>query len=242
VTISVDGVPASFVATAQVDENGSVCPACMIAQPLFALRSFIAWQASDPRRVVQVSSASNADPIRAYITPSFTSFTGASASLVFFDGKGGGKDDVAQGGGTNPAGIGRALELAEHLVGDDDHCYRCLADNVIPWGAPGANEQGFHIEQCGYAAWTAPEWKQHLGTLKRAAFKTAYHCHKFGIPVTFVTAAGLRAGKHGITTHAEVSKAWPNDSGNHHDPGTGWPRTSFMTWVRLYYKQLGPAV
>ena len=33
------------------------------------------------------------------------------------DGKGGGKDDVAQGGGTNPAGIGRALELAEHLVG-----------------------------------------------------------------------------------------------------------------------------
>jgi len=129
-----------------------------------------------------------------------------------------------------------------HLVVDDDHCYRCLADNVIPWGAPGANEQGFHIEQCGYAAWTAAEWKQHLGTLKRAAFKTAYHCHKFGIPVTFVTAAGLRAGKHGITTHAEVSKAWPNDSGNHHDPGTGWPRTSFMTWVRLYYKQLGPAV
>ncbi len=33
------------------------------------------------------------------------------------DGKGGGKDDVAQGGGTNPAGIARALELAEHLVG-----------------------------------------------------------------------------------------------------------------------------
>ena len=33
------------------------------------------------------------------------------------DGKGGGKDDVAQGGGTNPGGIARALELAEHLVG-----------------------------------------------------------------------------------------------------------------------------
>ncbi len=33
------------------------------------------------------------------------------------DGKGGGKDDIAQGGGTNPAGIPRALELAEHLVG-----------------------------------------------------------------------------------------------------------------------------
>ncbi len=33
------------------------------------------------------------------------------------DGKGGGKDDVAQGGGTNPAGIVAALQAAEHLVG-----------------------------------------------------------------------------------------------------------------------------
>ena len=32
-------------------------------------------------------------------------------------GKGGGKDDVAQGGGTNPAGIAAALELAEQAVG-----------------------------------------------------------------------------------------------------------------------------
>jgi alanyl-tRNA synthetase len=33
------------------------------------------------------------------------------------DGKGGGKDDVAQGGGSNPAGIADALARAEHLVG-----------------------------------------------------------------------------------------------------------------------------
>ncbi|MBK5308278.1 MAG: alanine--tRNA ligase [Frankiaceae bacterium] len=33
------------------------------------------------------------------------------------DGKGGGKDDVAQGGGTNPAGIPEALARAEHVVG-----------------------------------------------------------------------------------------------------------------------------
>jgi alanyl-tRNA synthetase len=33
------------------------------------------------------------------------------------DGKGGGKDDVAQGGGTNPAGIQAALDLGESLVG-----------------------------------------------------------------------------------------------------------------------------
>ncbi|MCU1599826.1 MAG: alaS [Frankiales bacterium] len=38
-------------------------------------------------------------------------------SAVLVDGKGGGKDDIAQGGGTNPAGIIAALEAAEHLVG-----------------------------------------------------------------------------------------------------------------------------
>jgi alanyl-tRNA synthetase len=32
-------------------------------------------------------------------------------------GKGGGKDDVAQGGGSDPAGIPEALTLAEHYVG-----------------------------------------------------------------------------------------------------------------------------
>ncbi len=39
------------------------------------------------------------------------------AAAPAIDGKGGGKDDVAQGGGTNPAGISAALQAAEHLVG-----------------------------------------------------------------------------------------------------------------------------
>lgn len=125
-----------------------------------------------------------------------------------------------------------------HLVVDDDHCYRCLDNTQIPWGAPGANSQGFHIEQCGYAKWTAAEWKQHDKTLQRAAFKTAYHCHLFHIPPRFVVAADLASGKRGITTHAEVSKAWPNDAGNHHDPGTGWPRGHFIGLTARYYAEL----
>lgn len=125
-----------------------------------------------------------------------------------------------------------------HLVVDDDACYRCLTNDQVPWGAPGANVQGFHIEQCGYAAWTAAEWKQHPKTLERAAYKTAYHCHLFGIPVVFVTAHDLIAGKKGITTHAEVSLAHPNDAGNHHDPGTGWPRALFIGLAEKYYAEL----
>jgi alanyl-tRNA synthetase len=37
-------------------------------------------------------------------------------AAVAVGGKGGGKDDVAQGGGTDASGIPRALELGEALV------------------------------------------------------------------------------------------------------------------------------
>jgi hypothetical protein len=122
-----------------------------------------------------------------------------------------------------------------HLCVDDNECYRCLANEDIPWGAPGANEQGFHIEQAGYAKWSAVIWKKHINTLRRCAYKTALHCKQFGIPTVFLSAADLKAGKKGITTHREVSKAF---GGDHSDPGPFYPIPLVMWFVRRYYKEL----
>lgn len=122
-----------------------------------------------------------------------------------------------------------------HLVVDDKECQRCLPNSAVPWGASGANTAGFHIEQCGFAKWSTVIWKSHLNTLKRAAFKTALHCHKFGIPPVFRVAADLRAGRPGITTHVECSKAF---GGSHWDPGPGWPKWLFMRYVRSYLDDL----
>ena len=133
-----------------------------------------------------------------------------------------------------------------HLCIDSSECYRCLPNEAIPWGAAsafGANTHGFHIEQAGFASWTKQEWEAHLGELQRVAYKTAYHCKLFRIPVQFVTAAQL-PGKHGITTHAEVSAASrrldPANAGrySHSDPGSGWPRQHFMALVKGYYADL----
>lgn len=134
-----------------------------------------------------------------------------------------------------------------HLCVDDQECFRCLPNESIPWGASsafGANTHGFHIEQAGYARWTGTVWRtKHMRTLNRAAYKTALHLHRFGIPVMFVTADHLPY-KWGVTTHAEVSKAsrrldpahaWQY---SHHDPGLGWPRRLFMARVRVYYAEL----
>lgn len=133
-----------------------------------------------------------------------------------------------------------------HLCVDDEACYRCLPNDEIPWGAASAptiaaNLQGFHIEQAGYARWSAVVWASHKATLERAAFKTAIHCRSFGVPPVFVTADDLPA-KRGVTTHNEISKASRRlDPANaerysHSDPGPLWPRATFMSLVRKYYE------
>lgn len=122
-----------------------------------------------------------------------------------------------------------------HLVVDDVACYRTLPNDVIPWAAPGANKAGFHIEQCGFARWSVVVWTTHLATLNRAAYKTAFHCIRFGLPVRFVDADGLRRGSRGITTHAECTRAF---GGNHTDPGVFWPRRLFMMRVAAYHRAL----
>jgi len=122
-----------------------------------------------------------------------------------------------------------------HLVVDDKECQRCLDNTTVSWGAEGANRYGFHIEQCGFAKWSKDEWLMHRKTLERAAYKTALHCKKFGIPPIFRTAAGLKRGYRGITTHVECSAAF---GGSHWDPGKGWPRTVFMSMVKGYLEEM----
>ena len=127
-----------------------------------------------------------------------------------------------------------------HLVVDDKGCYRCLADTTIPWGAPGANEQGFHIEQCGYAAWTTEQWEEHLPELHRVAYKIAAASKRFHIPIEFCDAAALHAGKRGVTTHHAVSR-WqtairaPGDH-SHTDPGAGYP-IDLVLHIALHYRK-----
>lgn len=142
--------------------------------------------------------------------------------------------DTAEGAArwfANPQSAG-----STHLVVDNEHCFRTVEPGMIAWGAAGANRQGFHIEQAGHARWTQARWLKMLRTLQRAAWKTAAWCHRYDLPPTFRTAEGLRAGRPGVTTHAECSKAF---GGDHTDPGRFWPRRTFMYFVRRYYAEQG---
>ena len=89
VTIVVDGAPLFFMATAQTTTVFPPCPGSCALSLAATLRSFVAWMPSDPRRVVQVTSATNLDSIGAYLNPTFAPSASRMASLIYFDGRGG---------------------------------------------------------------------------------------------------------------------------------------------------------
>lgn len=146
-------------------------------------------------------------------------------------------------GGGSAANVARYFESPQsggsaHLVIDDNACYRCLRNTDIPWGAPGANTDGFHIEQLGYAKWSKNEWLKHEHMLDRVAYKMAYHAHLFKIPLVVLTPAQVAAGKRGICTHATVTKAYPELHGSHTDPGTGYPMGYVLALARKFLETI----
>jgi hypothetical protein len=142
--------------------------------------------------------------------------------------------DTAAGAATwfaNPESAGSA-----HLVVDDRECYRTLDDTRIPFGAPGTNTNGFHIEHAGHAKlWNRQKWMSHEQTLRRGAFKAAFHAVKFGVPLKILSANDLRHGRSGFVTHATVSEAF---HGSHTDPGPGFPLDHYMELVRRFAREI----
>jgi len=126
------------------------------------------------------------------------------------------------------------------LVVDDLECYRCVPDLVIPWGAPGVNTSGLHVEHCGLARWTRETWLEHDEMLLRSAAKAALWCWTFGIPRRWLTVAQLREGKAGLCRHADASCAFPTRD-PHTDPGAGFPSDVYLGHVREQYADIRAA-
>lgn len=127
---------------------------------------------------------------------------------------------------------GKAPPCSAHYCVDDDSVVGCVPPDRIAWHAPGANRQGIGIEHAGYARQSRQQWLDDfsLRMLMLSAQLTAHLCKRFGIPVQFIVADHLRRGAHGITTHAECTKAWP-DKGSHTDPGMFFPLADYMRFV-----------
>ena len=92
VTIAIDGVPTEFIATAQQTEMdaGPACSQqgslCLVLPPI---RSVIAWQRDNPRRIVQLTASAGSTEIGRPVPGSFVGPFLNVATLTYFDGAGG---------------------------------------------------------------------------------------------------------------------------------------------------------
>jgi N-acetylmuramoyl-L-alanine amidase len=128
--------------------------------------------------------------------------------------------------------------FSAHLVVGPDGCYQTVDYDVVAYGAgEPANARGLHIEQAGHSYWTRDQWLAHDLTLREAGGAVAGLSREFGIPLRFLYAKDLRALQAagfpkemgGITTHAEVSKAF--HATTHADPGSNYPLDVLMGYA-----------
>jgi hypothetical protein len=125
---------------------------------------------------------------------------------------------MQQGSRTTPA-VGSRKEGRGQVRKDSDQC-QCRA------GAAGGAEGKW---------WNRQTWLSHEQTLRRGAFKAAFHAVKFGIPLKLLSASDLSHGRSGFVTHATVSEVF---HGDHTDPGDGFPLDHYMELVKQFAQDI----
>ena len=119
-----------------------------------------------------------------------------------------------------------------HLCIDNNSIVQCVLDNNIAAAAPGANQDGIHLELAGFAKQTRDEWLDEYGLqlLNNAANAAAQYSLKYDIPVRRLTNDELADGKtRGLVSHSQVSAVFKKST--HTDPGEGFPWDFFLEHV-----------
>jgi len=119
-----------------------------------------------------------------------------------------------------------------HYAVDADSIVQCVREEDTAFAAPGLNADGIQIELAARAAQDAAGWADpySMAVLVRAAELVADICKRHRLPVSFVDADGLLRGERGVTTHAEVTRAYKRST--HTDPGKSFPLAAFLAAVR----------
>jgi len=121
-----------------------------------------------------------------------------------------------------------------HFFVDEDTVVQCvLTTDEAHAARTHGNDVGIQIEECGKAGQTRAQWsdKASAGTIENTAKLCVAIRKKYGasrFPLVNLTPSQLRAGQHGFAEHKDATLAWPEDGGDHTDPGPNYP------WDQLF--------
>lgn len=123
-------------------------------------------------------------------------------------------------------------KVSAHYCVDAQTVIQCVREKDIAWHARGGNTHSIGVELAGFARQAAREWEDTYSTdvLGHASVLVADVCRRCRIPIRWLDADDLLAGRRGITGHAEVSAAFRKS--DHWDPGPGFPVEPFLDRVR----------
>jgi N-acetyl-anhydromuramyl-L-alanine amidase AmpD len=123
-------------------------------------------------------------------------------------------------------------QVSAHYCVDDDSVVQCVREEDIAWHAPGANHNGIGVEHAGRAAQTARDWADAYSQamLALSAKLVGDVVTRNHVPIVWLQPSDLLAGRRGITSHMNVSKAFKRSS--HWDPGSGFPIEKYLAAVR----------
>jgi N-acetyl-anhydromuramyl-L-alanine amidase AmpD len=126
-----------------------------------------------------------------------------------------------------------ASQVSAHYCVDAGTVLQCVPEQDVAWHARGGNAASIGVELAGFASQTRRDWRDEYSSavLARAAALVADVCRRRRVPVRWLVADDLLAGRRGITGHAEVSRAYGKS--DHWDPGDGFPVEAFLDRVRV---------
>lgn len=120
----------------------------------------------------------------------------------------------------------RPDKTSAHFYVDDGQTIQALDTSHEAYGCLyHGNRISVQFELCGHSNQLSD------ATLRRAAPVVARVCREFGIPVRHLSADQVRAGVTGICGHDAITLAFPEDRGDHTDPGALFPWDRFISYV-----------
>lgn len=121
----------------------------------------------------------------------------------------------------------RPDQTSAHFYVDDTSAYRALPLDNIAYGCLWhGNQISVQLELCGRSNALSD------ATMRCAAPIVAEVCARYGIPVRKVSASEVASGVRGICGHADITAAFPQDNGDHTDPGASFPWPTFIGYVQ----------